>query len=83
MQVVVEDIVLTYVKPKINKIVYQYIIVTRDEYGHAEPFIVDVDKFNKADFEKHAKEIYAKRYRIPIDTIEVKWLLEPPKLERK
>jgi len=83
MQVVVEDIVLTYVKPKINKIVYQYIIVARDELGHAETLIVDVDKFNKADFEKRVKEIYAKRYRIPIDTVEVKWLLEPPKLEQR
>ena len=83
MQVLVEDIVLTYTKPKINQIVYQYIITTRDEFGHAEVLIVDVDKFSKADFEKRVKEIYAKRYRIPMDTIEVKWLLEPPKLERR
>jgi hypothetical protein len=83
VQVVVEDIVLTYTKPKITKIVYQYIIVARDEFGHAEPFIVDVDKFNKQEFEKRVKEVYARRYRIPTDTVEVKWLLEPPKLEQK
>jgi len=83
MQVVVEDITLTYIKPKINQIVYQYIFTVRDEFGHAETFVVDVDKYNKAEFEKKVKETYAKRYKIPMDSIEVKWLLEPPKLERR
>jgi hypothetical protein len=79
----VEDIVLTFTKPKISQIVYQYIFTVRDDFGHAEVLIVDVDKYNKQEFEKRVKEIYAKRYRIPLDSIEVKWLLEPPKLERK
>lgn len=80
MLVKVEDIVLTYTKPKVDQTVYQYLIVTRDEFGHAEVFIVDVDKFDKAKFEDVVKQKYMARYRIPKDTIEVKWLLEPPKL---
>jgi hypothetical protein len=79
----VEDIVLTYTKPKVDQVVYQYLIVTRDEFGHAEVFIVDVDKFDKAKFEELVKQKYMARYRIPKDTIEVRWLLEPPKLERR
>jgi hypothetical protein len=76
----VEDIVLTYTKPKVDQTVYQYLIVTRDEFGHAEVFIVDVDKFDKPKFEDIVRQKYMARYRIPKDTIEVKWLLEPPKL---
>ena len=83
MQVRVEDITLTYTKPKINKVVYQYIITTRDEFGHAEVFIVDVDKFDKQKFEDVVKQKYATRYRVAKDSVEVKWLLEPPKLELK
>jgi hypothetical protein len=83
MLVKVEDVQLTYTKPKINQIVYQYIIVVRDEFGHAEVFIVDVDKFDKTRFEDLVKQKYIARYRIPKDSIEVKWIVELPRVQSK
>jgi hypothetical protein len=76
----VEDIVLTYVKPKITQIQYQYIVLTTDEYLHSEVFIVDVDKTDKPKLEELIKKKYATRYRIPEKDVEVKWLVELPKL---
>jgi hypothetical protein len=76
----VEDVVLTYVKPKITQIQYQYIVLTTDEYLHSEVFIVDVDKTDKSKLEELIKKKYATRYRIPEKDVEVKWLVELPKL---
>jgi hypothetical protein len=47
LKVRVEDVALTYVKPKITQIVWQYIIVTSDEFMHSEVFIVDAEKVTK------------------------------------
>lgn len=80
MLVKVEDVVLTYVKPKITQIQYQYIVLTTDEYLHSEVFIVDVDKTDKSKLEELIKKKYATRYRIPEKDVEVKWLVELPKL---
>jgi hypothetical protein len=76
----VEDVQLTYVKPKITQIQYQYIVLTTDEYLHSEVFIVDVDKADKAKLEELIKRKYAARYRISEKDVEVKWLVELPKL---
>jgi len=76
----VEDVQLTYVKPKITETVYQYIILTTDEYMHSEVFIVDADKADKAKIEELIKKKYAARYKISEKDIEVKWTVELPGL---
>jgi hypothetical protein len=76
----VEDVQLTYIKPKITQVVYQYIILTTDEYMHSEVFIVDVDKADKAKIEELIKKKYAARYKISEKDIEVRWTVELPKL---
>ncbi len=81
LKVRVEDINLTYVKPKITKVVYQYIILTSDDFMHSEVFFVDADKFDKKKVEELIKQKYAARYRIPVAEVEVSWLVEPPKLQ--
>lgn len=80
MLVRVEDVQLTYVKPKITETVYQYIILTTDEYMHSEVFIVDADKADKAKIEELIKKKYAARYKISEKDIEVKWTVELPGL---
>lgn len=82
MQVRVEDVRLTYIKPKINVIQYQYVVLTTDEYMHSEVFIVDVDKTDKAKLEELIKKKYAARYKIADKDVEVKWTVELPKLSR-
>lgn len=82
MQVRVEDVRLTYVKPKINVVQYQYVVLTTDEYMHSEVFIVDVDKTDKAKLEELIKKKYAMRYKISDKDVEVKWTVELPKLSR-
>lgn len=82
MQVRVEDVRLTYVKPKINVIQYQYVVLTTDEYMHSEVFIVDVDKVDKSKLEELIKKKYAARYKIADKDVEVKWTVELPKLSR-
>jgi hypothetical protein len=78
----VEDVQVTYVKPKINVTQYQYIILTTDEYLHSEVFIVDVEKADKAKIEDLIRKKYAARYRIPEKDVEVRWLLELPRVSR-
>ena len=82
MQVRVEDVRLTYVKPKINVVQYQYVVLTTDEYMHSEVFIVDVDKTDKVKLEELIKKKYAMRYKISDKDVEVKWTVELPKLSR-
>jgi hypothetical protein len=82
VQVRVEDVRLTYVKPKINVIQYQYVVLTTDEYMHSEVFIVDVDKVDKSKLEELIKKKYAARYKIADKDVEVKWTVELPKLSR-
>jgi len=82
VQVRVEDVRLTYVKPKINVVQYQYVVLTTDEYMHSEVFIVDVDKTDKAKLEELIKKKYAMRYKISDKDVEVKWTVELPKLSR-
>jgi len=82
VQVRVEDVRLTYIKPKINVIQYQYVVLTTDEYMHSEVFIVDVDKTDKAKLEELIKKKYAARYKIADKDVEVKWTVELPKLSR-
>ena len=79
MLVKVEDVVLTYVKPKINVIQYQYVVVTSDEFMHSEVFIVDVDKSDKTKIEELIKKKYASRYKIAEKDVEVKWIVELPR----
>jgi hypothetical protein len=83
VKVRVEDVQLTYVKPKITQVVYQYIILATDEYGHSEVFIVDADKVTKEKIEELIRKKYASRYRISEKDIEVSWLVELPKLSTK
>ena len=80
MLVRVEDVQLTYVKPKINQVQYQYIVVTTDEYMHSEVFIVDVSKTDKAKIEELIRKKYAARYHIPEKDVEVKWTVELPRV---
>jgi len=74
----VEDVTLTYVKPKITQIQYQYVVLATDEFGHSEVFIVDVDKVNKDKIAELIRKKFAARYRIDEKSIEVKWLVELP-----
>ena len=78
----VEDVQLTYIKPKITQIQHQYIVVTTDEYMHSEVFIVDVDKVDKAKIEELIRQKYAARYRISPKDVEVKWTVELPRATR-
>jgi len=78
MLVKIEDIQITYIKPKINQIVYQYIILSTDEFMHSEIFIVDADKANKQKIDELIRKRYAARYRIPENSVEVKWIVELP-----
>ena len=78
MLVKVEDVTLTYVKPKITQIQYQYVVLATDEFGHSEVFIVDVDKVNKDKIAELIRKKFATRYRIDEKSIEVKWLVELP-----
>jgi hypothetical protein len=82
VQVRVEDVRLTYVKPKINIIQYQYIVLTTDEYMHSEVFIVDVDKTDKSKLEELIKKKYAARYKIADKDVEVRWTVELPRVSR-
>jgi len=82
LKVRVEDVELTYVKPKITQIIYQYIILATDEYGHSEVFILDADKVDKKKIEELIREKYAARYRISTKDIEVSWLVELPVVKR-
>jgi hypothetical protein len=82
VQVRVEDVRLTYVKPKINVIQYQYIVLTTDEYMHSEVFIVDVDKTDKSKLEELIKKKYAARYKISDKDVEVRWTVELPRVSR-
>jgi hypothetical protein len=83
MLVKVEDVQLTYVKPKITQIQYQYIILTTDEYGHSEVFVADVEKADKEKIEKLIKMKYAMRYKISEKDVEVKWIVELPRVQSK
>jgi len=83
LKVRVEDINLTYVKPKITQVLYQYLILATDEYMHSEVFIVDADKFDKQKVEELIKQKYASRYRIPVAEVEVSWVVEPPRIQTK
>ena len=65
------------VKPKLDKEVLQYVILTEDEWAHSEVFFIDVDKFDKAKFTELVKQKYASRYRIPASDVEVSFLVEP------
>ena len=78
MKVRIEDIQLTYVKPKITQTIYQYIVLATDEYGHSEVFILDVDKVDKQKIEELIKKTYAARYRISEKDVEVAWIVELP-----
>ncbi len=82
MKVRVEDVELTYVKPKITQIIYQYIVLATDEYGHSEVFILDADKVDKKKIEELIREKYAARYRISTKDIEISWLVELPAVKR-
>jgi len=57
----VEEVELTYVKPKLTQVVYQYIVLATDEFMHSEVFIVDVDKANKAKIEELIRKKFAAR----------------------
>jgi hypothetical protein len=82
LKVRVEDVALTYVKPKITQVMWQYIIVTSDEFMHSEVFIVDAEKVTKEVIEQLIKKKYAARYRISEADVEVVWTLELPKITR-
>ncbi len=60
-----------------------YIVLTTDEFTHSEVFFVDADKFDKKAVEDMIKQKYAARYLIKPADVEVHWLVEPPKLERR
>jgi hypothetical protein len=79
----VEDVRLTYVKPKVNVTQYQYLVLTTDEFMHSEVFILDVDKYDKSKIEELIKRKYAARYKISEKDVEVKWLVELPILKPK
>jgi hypothetical protein len=83
VKVRVEDVQLTYVKPKITQVVYQYIILATDEYGHSEVFIVDADKVTKEKIEELIRKKYASRYRISEKDVEVSWLVELPRVSTR
>jgi hypothetical protein len=83
LKVKVEDVQLTYVKPKVTQTLYQYIILCSDEHMHSEVFIVDAEKFDRKKVEELIKQKYASRYRIPTNEVEVSWIIEPPKLKFK
>jgi Spy/CpxP family protein refolding chaperone len=67
-------------KPRPGQILYQYIILATDEYMHSEVFILDADKADKAKIEELIKKKYAARYKIGEKFIEVKWLIELPRI---
>jgi hypothetical protein len=74
----IEDVTLTFVKPKITQIQYQYVVLSTDEFGHSEVVIVDVDKVNKDKIAELIRKKFASRYRMSEKEIEVKWLVELP-----
>jgi hypothetical protein len=78
----IEDVILTFVKPKITQIQYQYVILSTDEFGHSEVIIVDVDKVNKDKIVELIRKKFAARYRIDEKSIEVKWLVELPAIPK-
>jgi len=78
VKVRVEDVTVIPIKPKVTQTVYQYAILTRDEFGHARTFWVDVDKYDKQKFIEAVKMYYASRYGIKIDDVEVEFVVEPP-----
>jgi hypothetical protein len=78
----VEDVTLTYVKPKITQIQYQYVVLSTDEFGHSEVVIVDVDKVNKDQIAELIRKKFAARYKISEKEVEVKWLVELPSIPK-
>ena len=82
MQVKVEDVQVTTMRPKPGQTVYQYIILTTDEYMHSEVFFVDSDKADKKKIEELIKKKFAARYKIAEKDVEVKWSIELPKLTK-
>lgn len=76
----VEDVQITYMKPRPGQILYQYIILATDEYMHSEVFIVDADKADKAKIMELIRKKYAARYKIAEKDVEVKWLIELPRI---
>jgi len=81
VKVRVEDVALITIKPKVSQITYQYAILTRDEFGHARTFWVDVDKYDESKFVEAVKQYYAGRYGVPVNSIEIEWIVRPPKVE--
>jgi len=81
LKVRVEDVALITIKPKITQVSYQYAILTRDEYGHAKTFWVDVDKYDESKFIEAVKYYYAARYGIKIQDVDVEFIVKPPKVE--
>ena len=82
MQVKVEDVQVTTMRPKPNQTVYQYILLTTDEYMHSEVFFIDADKADKKKIEELIKKKFAARYKIADKDVEVKWGIELPKLSK-
>ena len=81
VKVRVEDVRVITVKPRIDKTVYQYVILTTDEYGHSEVFFIDADKYSKEKFVELVKSKYASHYRVSPGAFEVEFLVEPPRVE--
>lgn len=79
MRVRVDEVQLTYVKPRVDRIVWQYLVLTTDEFMHTEVFIVDVEKATKERIEELIKRRYASRYRISEKDVEVVWVAELPR----
>jgi len=82
VKVRVEDVAVITVKPKVTQTVYQYAILTRDEFGHARTFWVDVDKYDEAKFTELVKQYYAGRYGIRVQDVEIEWVVKPPRLAK-
>jgi len=82
VKVRVEDVAVIPVKPKISVTVYQYAILARDQFGHAKTFWVDADKYDKQKVESLIREYYAGRYGIPVQSVEIEWEVEPPRLAK-
>jgi hypothetical protein len=82
MQVKVEDVQVTTMRPKPGQTVYQYILLASDEYMHSEVFFVDSDKADKKKIEELIKKKFAARYKIAEKDVEVKWSIELPKLTK-
>lgn len=80
LKVRVEDVAVITVKPRISQTIYQYVIVARDDFGHSRVYFIDADKYNKEKFVEAVRMDFAGRYGIPVQSVEVEFLVEPPRV---